>query len=66
MREYVMVVDEGNRCFEFYNFLPIKTDSNVSEVINHQRKDDVEVEQETTQQGRDDDTVPFIDFFSVN
>ncbi|KAF5766474.1 putative transcription factor MYB-HB-like family [Helianthus annuus] len=58
--------DEGNRCFEFYNFLPIKTDSNVSEVINHQRKDDVEVEQETTQQGRDDDTVPFIDFFSVN
>ncbi|KAI7752175.1 hypothetical protein M8C21_008340 [Ambrosia artemisiifolia] len=59
-------VHEGNRPLEFYNFLPIKTDSNVSEVIDHERKDEVEVEQETTQQQERDVTVPFIDFFSAD
>ncbi|KAI3807834.1 hypothetical protein L1987_23769 [Smallanthus sonchifolius] len=57
--------DKGNRSLEFYNFLFVKTNSNTSEVIDHQRKDEVEVEQETTQQGRDV-TMPFIDFFSVD
>ncbi|XP_076911266.1 transcription factor MYB52-like [Bidens hawaiensis] len=58
-------IDKGNRSLEFYNFLPIKSDSSVSEVIDNQRKDEVEVEQAITQQGTDV-AVPFIDFFSVD
>nr|XP_043618426.1 transcription factor MYB52-like [Erigeron canadensis] len=62
--------DKRDRFVEFYNFLPVNTESNGSEVIDHhQRKDEVEVEQETTThlQGRDDiTTVPFIDFLSVD
>ncbi|KVI07493.1 Homeodomain-like protein [Cynara cardunculus var. scolymus] len=46
---------------EFYNFLPVNTDSNKSEVIDHAKKDEVEVEQEATEQQRRD-VVPFIDF----
>ena len=59
--------DKRDRSVEFYNFLPVNTDSNSSEVIDHQRKDEVEVEQEATeeQQGTNT-TVPFIDFLSVN
>ncbi|PWA96303.1 Homeodomain-like protein [Artemisia annua] len=60
--------DKRDRSVEFYNFLPVNTDSNSSEVIDHQRKDEVEVEQEATeeQQGSTNTTVPFIDFLSVN
>lgn len=60
--------DKRDRSVEFYNFLPVNTDSNGSEVIDHQRKDEIEVEQEATeeQQGSTNTTVPFIDFLSVN
>lgn len=60
--------DKRDRSVEFYNFLPVNTDSNGSEVIDQQRKDEVEVEQEATeeQQGSTNTTVPFIDFLSVN
>ncbi|KAK1431487.1 hypothetical protein QVD17_07946 [Tagetes erecta] len=59
--------DKRDRSLEFYNFLPVNTDSNKSEVIDHKNKDEVEVEQEATkQEGSTDTSVPFIDFFSVN
>ncbi|KAM0061644.1 putative transcription factor MYB-HB-like family [Helianthus debilis subsp. tardiflorus] len=57
--------DKRDRSFEFYNFLPVNTDSNRSEVIDHKNKDEVEVEQEATQQQGSDMTIPFIDFFSA-
>lgn len=52
---------------EFYNFLPVNTDSNGSEVIDHAKKEEVEVEQEAPEQKRRDiHVVPFIDFLSVD
>ncbi|XP_024971479.1 transcription factor MYB52-like [Cynara cardunculus var. scolymus] len=53
--------DKKDQSVEFYNFLPVNTDSNKSEVIDHAKKDEVEVEQEATEQQRRD-VVPFIDF----
>ncbi|KAF5759927.1 putative transcription factor MYB family [Helianthus annuus] len=57
--------DKRDRSLEFYNFLPVNTDSNRSEVIDHKNKDEVEVEQEATKQQGSDMTIPFIDFFST-
>ncbi|KAL8233208.1 hypothetical protein R6Q57_002986 [Mikania cordata] len=58
--------DKGIRdgSLEFYNFLPVNTDSNRSEVTDHINKDEVEIEvdQEATKQHV---SVPFIDFFST-
>lgn len=59
-------LDRRDRSVEFYNFLPVNTDSNGSEVIDHQRKDEVEVEQEATEQQGRENTIPFIDFLSAN
>ncbi|KAK9075152.1 hypothetical protein SSX86_003472 [Deinandra increscens subsp. villosa] len=58
---------ERDGSLEFYNFLPVNTDSNRSEVIDHKNKlDEVEVEQETTKNQGRDMTVQFIDFFSAD
>ncbi|KAL4557352.1 hypothetical protein LXL04_035528 [Taraxacum kok-saghyz] len=58
--------DKRDQPVEFYNFLPVNTDSNASEVIDHARKEDVEVEQESQEQKRRDIVVPFIDFLSID
>lgn len=51
--------DHRNRPVEFYDFFRLNTDSNGSEVIDHPRRDDDEVEQKANA------SVPFIDFLSV-
>lgn len=59
LHAYFIFADHRNRPVEFYDFLRVNTDSNGSEVIDHPRRDDDEVEQKANA------SVPFIDFLSV-
>ncbi|KAJ9546132.1 hypothetical protein OSB04_025839 [Centaurea solstitialis] len=65
--QFKMHEDKKGQSVEFYNFLPVNTDSNESEVIDHAKKHEVEaeVEQEATDDRRRDN-VPFINFLSVD
>ncbi|KAK9278586.1 hypothetical protein L1049_028158 [Liquidambar formosana] len=53
-----------NHPIEFYDFLRVNTESNGSEVIDHARGDDEEVEQKAMEQ-KHKAGAPFIDFLSV-
>lgn len=57
--------DRTHQPVEFYDFLNVNTDSNRSEVIDHARRDDEEVEQEAMDHQNKAAGVPFIDFLSV-
>ncbi|KAF9625231.1 hypothetical protein IFM89_020817 [Coptis chinensis] len=61
---YSPAIDK-NDPVEFYDFLQVNTDSNRSEVINHARNEEEEVEQETRKQMKDEAGNPFIDFLSI-
>lgn len=56
---------------EFYEFLQVRTESLGSEVIDHGKKDDEEVDQNYVnaiqeQQKKPSSTLPFIDFLSAH
>lgn len=50
---------------EFYDFLPVKTDSSKSEALDNARRDDVEVDQEARELHQRKANFPFIDFLSA-
>ncbi|GAA0156825.1 hypothetical protein LIER_38352 [Lithospermum erythrorhizon] len=59
---------ETNQEVQFYDFLQVNADSNNSEVIDHGRKEDQEVEQRSNElqcQGSNNGGVSFIDFLSI-
>ncbi|CBI15616.3 hypothetical protein VitviT2T_025720 [Vitis vinifera] len=58
------MLEDRTQPVEFYDFLNVNTDSNRSEVIDHARRDDEEVEQEAMDH-QSKAGVPFIDFLSV-
>ncbi|KAG9133560.1 hypothetical protein Leryth_016524 [Lithospermum erythrorhizon] len=59
---------ETNQEVQFYDFLQVNADSDNSEVIDHGRKEDQEVEQRSNElqcQGSNNGGVSFIDFLSI-
>ncbi|KAK9115847.1 hypothetical protein Sjap_014794 [Stephania japonica] len=60
-----MLQDCKSNQIEFYDFLQVNADSNRSEVTNHGRSEEEEVQQESKEPTKEASGVQFIDFLSV-
>ncbi|KAF6168656.1 hypothetical protein GIB67_005268, partial [Kingdonia uniflora] len=66
LNAYIYFLTDQKNSVEYYDFLRVNSDPNGSEVINHARNDDEEVQQEVEEHENEEEiTPPFIDFMMV-